>query len=120
MTKILLFAAGMISFTVVANLLLKMGAVAGHEAGGPWWIQVANWRVAAAYGSYAISVLFYTLLLRTVPLNVAQSFTAAQFIAVVVASAVVLSEPISSPRWAGIALIAAGIALVGWTYHPMD
>jgi drug/metabolite transporter (DMT)-like permease len=118
--KILLFAGGMIAFTVVANVLLKMGAVAGHEAGGPWWMQVANWRVASAYGSYAISVLFYTLLLRTVPLNVAQSFTAAQFIAVIIASASILSEPISTPRWAGIALIAAGIALVGWTYDPID
>jgi drug/metabolite transporter (DMT)-like permease len=83
-------------------------------------MQVANWRVASAYASFAVSVLFYTLLLRTVPLNVAQSFTAAQFIAVVLASTVILSEPISTPRWAGIALIAAGIALVGWTYDPSD
>jgi drug/metabolite transporter (DMT)-like permease len=46
---------------------------------------------------------------------VAQSVTAAQYIAVILASAVVLAEPISGPRWVGIALIACGIAIVAWS-----
>ena len=113
--KTLLAACGMITFTVIANLLLKTGAVLGREAGGPWWAQLVNWRVAGGFGSFAVAALFYTVLLRTVPLNVAQSFTAAQFIAIVLAAALVLSEPIGGVRWIGIVLIAAGIAIVGWT-----
>lgn len=113
--RIVLVTAGMVTFTVIANLLLKTGAVMGREAGGAWWAQLANWRVAGGFGSFAVAALFYTVLLRTVPLNVAQSFTAAQFIAIVLASALVLAEPISATRWVGIALIASGIAIVGWS-----
>jgi len=113
--KTALTVAAMITFTVIANLLLKTGAVSGREAGGPWWEQVLNWRVIAAFASFAVAVFFYALVLRDVPLNVAQSFTAAQFVAIVLASAFVLGEPITGIRWAGMALIACGIAIVGWS-----
>ena len=113
--RTLLAVAGMVAFTVIANLLLKTGAVMGREAGGAWWAQLLNWRIAAGFASFAVAALFYTVVLRTVPLNVAQSFTAAQFVAIVLASAIVLSEPITGMRWLGIALIASGIAIVGWS-----
>ena len=35
--------------------------------------------------------------------------------ALVLASALVLGEPITGIRWAGMALIACGIAIVGWS-----
>ena len=110
-----LLIAGMIAFTVIANLLLKTGAVMGREAGGAWWAQFLNWRIVAGLGSFGMAGLLYTVVLRWLPLNVAQSFTAAQFVVTILASAVVLSEPITAARWIGIALIAAGIAIVGWT-----
>jgi multidrug transporter EmrE-like cation transporter len=113
--KTLLAIAGMITFTVIANLLLKTGAVVGREAGGAWWEQLLNWRIGGGFASFAVAALFYTIVLRTVPLNVAQSFTAAQFVAIILASALVLAEPISAMRWFGIALIACGIAVVGWS-----
>jgi drug/metabolite transporter (DMT)-like permease len=53
------------------------------------------------------------LLLRRVPLNLAQVFTSAQFVGVVVAASLVLGEPISSARWRGAACIGLGIPLVG-------
>lgn len=113
--KTLLAVGGMITFTVIANLLLKTGAVMGRGAAGPAWLQLVNWRIGAAFASFAVAALFYTIVLRTVPLNVAQSFTAAQFIANVLAAALVLSEPIGGIRWIGMVLIATGIAVVGWT-----
>ncbi|HEX4332035.1 MAG TPA: EamA family transporter [Usitatibacter sp.] len=113
--KTALTIAAMITFTVTANLLLKTGAVLGREAGGAWWEQLLNWRIVAAFAAFAVAVLFYTLVLRDVPLNVAQSFTAAQFVAIVLASALVLDEPITGMRWAGMAMIACGIAIVGWS-----
>ena len=85
------------------------------DAGGAWWEQLLNWRIAAGFASFAVAALFYTIVLRSVPLNVAQSFTAAQFVAIILASAFVLSEPIGALRWLGIALIACGIAIVGWS-----
>jgi drug/metabolite transporter (DMT)-like permease len=110
-----LLIAGMIAFTVLANLLLKSGAVMGREAGGAWWGQLVNWRIVAGLGSFGVAGLLYTVVLRWLPLNVAQSFTAAQFVVTILASAVVLSEPITAARWVGIALIACGIAVVGWS-----
>jgi drug/metabolite transporter (DMT)-like permease len=107
--------AAMITFTVIANLLVKTGAVIGRDAGGAWWEQLFNWRIVLGFASFAVAALFYTIVLRSVPLNVAQSFTAAQFVAIVLASALVLGEPITGIRWAGMALIACGIAIVGWS-----
>jgi len=43
------------------------------------------------------------------------SFTAAQFVGVVIAASLVLGEPISPARWLGIACISFGIFLVGLT-----
>jgi drug/metabolite transporter (DMT)-like permease len=113
--KTALLVAGMVTFTVIANLLLKTGAVIGREQGGAWWAQLLNWRIAAGFASFGVAALFYTVMLRSVPLNVAQSFTAAQFIAIILASALVLAEPITALRWVGIALITLGIAIVGWS-----
>ena len=45
----------------------------------------------------------------------AQAFAATQFIAVILASSLLLSEPIPFARWIGIGLIACGIAVVGTT-----
>ena len=105
----------MIGCTVAANLLLKSGAVIAREAGGPMLAAMLNWRVIAGLASFGTAGLIYAVVLRWLPLNVAQSYTAAQFIAVVLASAVILGEPISGIRWLGVAMIAGGIALVGWS-----
>jgi drug/metabolite transporter (DMT)-like permease len=111
--RTILAVTGMITFTVIANLLLKTGAVLGRESGGAWWEQILNWRIASGFASFAVAALCYTIVLRTVPLNVAQSFTAAQFIAIILASSLVLAEPITAMRWVGMALIACGILVVG-------
>lgn len=113
--RMTLLIAAMIAFTVTANLLLKTGAVMGREAGGALWAQLLNWRILGGWASFGAAALLYTVVLRSMPLNVAQSFTAAQFIATIVASALVLSEPITAVRWIGIALITCGIAVVGWS-----
>lgn len=113
MKTFLMFVA-MISCTVVANLLLKSGATA-DEVRQSGLAGLLNWRVVLGLAAFGTAALIYLLLLRWIPLNVAQSFMAAQFIAVILASAVVLSEPIRLGQWVGIALIAAGITVVGWT-----
>lgn len=113
--RIVLMVAAMITCTVAANLLLKTGAVMGREAGGALYAQLLNWRIIAGLASFGTAGLIYTVVLRTLPLNVAQSFTAAQFIVTILASALILAEPISALRWVGIAMIAGGIAVVGWS-----
>ena len=112
--KILAAFVAMISFTVAANLLMKAGAdssAPGHEQ----ITHLLNWRVILGLFSFGLAACFYVVILQWLPLNVAQSFAAAQFIAVILASAWLLSEPIGPSQWMGIGLIALGIAIVGWS-----
>jgi len=104
----------MTAFTVIANLLLKTGAVSALARGNEWW-HIVNYRVLGGVASFGMAALIYVFILQRLPLNVAQSFMAIQFVAVILASTVILSEPIGAIRWVGIILIAAGIAVVGWT-----
>ena len=113
--KIVLTFLAMISFTVAANLLLKTGAVAGGPEPGGQFTHLVNWRVFLGLVSFGLAACFYILVLQWLPLNVAQSFTAAQFIAVILASTWLLSEPIGPSQWVGITLIALGILIVGWS-----
>lgn len=105
--KIFLMFVGMIGCTVAANLLLKTGAVAGGPGQGGI-THLFNWRVLFGLVTFGLAACFYIVILQWLPLNVAQSFTAAQFVAVILASAWVLSEPIGPGQW-------AGIAIVGWS-----
>jgi drug/metabolite transporter (DMT)-like permease len=114
LTKIVLTFIAMISFTVLANLLLKTGATLANPGQGAFQ-HLLNWRVFLGLCSFGLAACFYVLVLQWLPLNVAQSFAAAQFVAVILASALVLSEPIGPPQWLGITLIALGIAVVGWS-----
>src|SRR5262249_18157736 len=58
--------------------------------------------------------LIYAVVLRGVPLNVAQALMSGQFVGVIVAASLILREPISLLRWVGIGCISLGILLVGW------
>ena len=109
--KLLAAFVTMICLTVTANLLLKSGAGASSDN----MLGLLNWRIVGGLASFALGAVFYVLILTRLPLNVAQSFAALQFVAVILASWLVLGEPIGSLRWAGIALVGAGILLVGMT-----
>jgi small multidrug resistance pump len=112
--KILAAIVAMITCTVAANLLMKTGASA--QAAGPEFLSKAlSWPVMLGIACFGAAAVIYVLILTWLPLNVAQSFASAQFIAVIVAARIFLAEPISDAQWAGIALISLGIAVVGWS-----
>lgn len=100
----------MVICTTVANLLLKSGA-SQFKAGG--LLGLVNWQILLGMLAFGTGAAAYVLVLTRLPLNVANSFAAVQFIAVVIAAAVVLGEPIGWLRWMGIGLIAVGVLLVG-------
>ena len=110
--RILISFLLMISLTVAANLLLKSGATVARTGTGEW-LSLLNWRVVGGLATFALSAIFYLSILTKLPLNVAQSFAAFQFVAVILAAWLILGEPISLVRGAGIMLICAGIFLVG-------
>ena len=103
----------MISFTVIANLLLKQGAMV--PASERVFLGIFGWKSLLGFFGFACAGLSYAVVLRWLPLNVAQSFASVQFVAVILASAVILSESIPPLRWLGIALITAGVLFVSLT-----
>jgi drug/metabolite transporter (DMT)-like permease len=105
----------MISLTVAANLMLKLGA--GVSRAERIVFGLLGWKSVAGLALFGCSGLLYAFLLRRVPLNIAQTFTSAQFVGVVIAAALILGEPISPVRWLGIGCICFGILLVGLTAH---
>ena len=109
MTRLVPFfiLATMIACTVVANILMKLGA-----SDTPRLLGVVSWRTFIGLAAFGCAAVLYTFVLKAFPLNVAQSFAAAQLIAVISAAALFLGEPIGLMRWGGIALISAGILVV--------
>jgi undecaprenyl phosphate-alpha-L-ara4N flippase subunit ArnE len=99
----------MVLCTVAANLLMKAGA---QDAPSPMLLGFLSWRTVCGLAAFGCAGLFYAAALRVLPLNVAQSYAAAQFIAVIIASKLVLGEPVPLARWIGISMIMAGILVV--------
>lgn len=109
-----LLLLGMIICTVVANLLMKVGAGDNNSA---VLFGILSWRTFIGLATFASAAMLYSVVLKTLPLNLAQAYASAQFIAVICAAALLLGEPISPMRWAGIGCIALGIAIVASTSH---
>jgi len=65
--------------------------------------------------AYVLALGMYLVLLTRVPLNVATSIAALNFVAVLLASRFVLGEPIPPLRYAGFACILLGIWVVSLT-----
>lgn len=110
--KIFVAFVFMISFTVAANLLLKLGASTSGVS-QDFLSRLLSWQVLAGLVFFAAAAGIYLLVLTWLPLNVAQSFAAAQFVAVILAARIFLSEPIDTAHWIGISFIALGIIIVG-------
>ena len=111
--RILAGFAAMISFTVGANLMLKLGAAV--PPADRVLFGVLGWQSAGGLALFGCGGILYAVLLRSISLNLAQVFAATQFVGVVLAAALVLGEPISAARWIGIAFVSLGILLVGLT-----
>ncbi len=101
----------MIACTVAANLLMKVGSA---DEPSPVLLGIVSWRTMCGLAVFGCAALFYVRVLRLLPLNVAQSYAAAQFVAVILGSRLILGEAIPLARWAGISMIVTGIAIVAW------
>ena len=103
-----------IACTVLGNLLLKTGADKPglHEV---WPLSIVNMYVIGGAVSFGLGLLFYTMILKKMPLNIAQSIFSIQFVVVIIASSVFLNEAIPLVRWLGFAFVAVGLFIIGWS-----
>jgi len=110
--KIIIILILFVLSTSLANIFLKIG-VSGKEFKASEFMHIIfSWRVILGICLFAIALLLWLVILRLLPLSIAQSFSAAQFISVIIASRIILLEPIATGQWLGMALIALGIIVV--------
>ena len=101
----------MISATVAANLLTKTGTqIANHTH---HLLALINWKVFFGLGSFGIGGICLIFLMQQLPLNIVQAFNTLQYVAVILAAAIILHEHIPTMRWVGIFMIISGILIVG-------
>jgi undecaprenyl phosphate-alpha-L-ara4N flippase subunit ArnE len=62
-----------------------------------------------------MAFLFYAMLLKRLPLSLAQAIMSMQFVLVIIAANFLLGEQIDAARWVGIALMAVGLAVIGFS-----
>lgn len=102
--------------TAAANVFQKkgmsrVGAVRALDADLLVRLATTSW-VWAGMAAYAVALGAWLVLLSRVPLHVATSIAALNFVAVILASRLVLGEPIPLARWFGFACILAGVWIV--------
>lgn len=98
-----------VASAVSGNLLLKIGAM---QPPAERIFGLLGWKSLVGLILFGVGGLGYAVVLRAVPLNVAQAFTASQFIGVVLGATLILGEPISAVRWLGLLCTAFGILVV--------
>ena len=108
--KPLLGIASMVMLTVGANLMLKLGAMAPPAR--RVLLGMLSWQSVVGLALFGIGGIIYAFVLRALPLHIAQAFAAVQYVAVVMAASLLLSERIAFTSWLGIACIAVGILLI--------
>lgn len=115
----ILVSAVFVFATAVANVLQKKAVATLDATPGSLLSNIGRLLLSpylwGGLGAYALSLAMYLILLTRVPLNVATSIAALNFIAVLLAARWVLGEPIPPLRYLGFALILLGIAIVALT-----
>jgi drug/metabolite transporter (DMT)-like permease len=112
--QIVLAMVSTVALAVVGVVLLKIAA--SKPSADPLLVYGAtsiSWLHVVSVAFLVAAALAYTLLLRFVPLYVAQRVAAVQFGAIILAGAFFLGEDLSPIAWIGISLIAIGIVLMG-------
>jgi drug/metabolite transporter (DMT)-like permease len=113
MVRSLPLIAAMILCTVVANLLLKTGAVADPAVG--FVAKLLQPCVLLGLAFFGAGAMLYIIVLSKLALNVAQSMLALQYVGVTLGSVWVLGEPMPPARLLGAAMITAGVLVVAWS-----
>ncbi len=110
-----------VALAVGGQLLLKtamdrIGRIGSAEAGalGTYLGRAAHeprlWFGLALFG---VSAMFWLVVLSRVPLSLAYPFVGLSYIAVVVLSRFALGEEVPALRWIGVAVVGAGLVLIG-------
>lgn len=113
-----------VSFAVAGQLTLKsamtevgrIGASEVRSVGHTVGRALREPRLWIGLGLFGVSSLFWLVVLSRVPLSLAYPFVGISYVVVVGFSALVLHERVPLLRWVGVAVIVAGIIIVGLSF----
>jgi drug/metabolite transporter (DMT)-like permease len=101
--------------------MTRVGYIGTERLGKPLklLLQVATtWQVLVGLTLFFVSAGFWILVLSRVPLSFAYPFAGLTYLLIALFGKFVLGEHVPGLRWFGIALIIAGILVVGKTAPP--
>ena len=112
------FLAGWFFASIVCDVAGQMCFKRGVRESDPsqrpqrWGSSLSNGWVLLGVLVYAVEIIVWIRILSLVPLAVAFPIASLNFIAITLASWFWLGERVSGRRWAGTALVTAGVVLV--------
>ena len=103
-----------------ACLLTCLGQIAQKYAVLHWqgrapgaWAKLTSPWLLLAFGSMGAGLLLWLLLLQRMPVGLAYPMLSLNFVFVTLAARWLFHETVDARHWAGVALIMAGVALLG-------
>ena len=114
-----------VSFAVAGQVTLKsamdrIGRIGGaqvSDAGDTLLRAAREPRLWVGLFLFGISALFWLVVLSRVPLSVAYPVVGISYILIVLFARVFLHEHVPSLRWAGVVVVAMGIAIIGFSFR---
>src|SRR6476619_1729505 len=106
-----------VMFVTAYELLLKVGAPETAKIAGAGWAWTGLSGLASIYVWFAVPIVILSLLtwlhvLRLIPLSIAFPISQVVHAFVPLGSWLILGESVNRLRWAGIALVLLGLAIV--------
>lgn len=111
--------AGQLTLKSAMNQIGRIGSAQVSQAGSTITKAIKTPRLWIGLVLFGVSALFWLVVLSRVPLSLAYPLVGISYILIVAFARFFLGESVPALRWAGVAIVAAGIAIVGSTFdHP--
>ena len=110
-----------ICFGVLGQLLMKCGTNRSGQLSFTLqsaYTAATNVFIVAGLFSYALSSVFYIVVISKLPLSYVYPMIAFSYVAVTILSRLAFGEPIPGLRWAGLAVICVGVVLLALSRSP--
>jgi multidrug transporter EmrE-like cation transporter len=111
--------AGQVTLKSAMNQIGRIGTSEVRAVGATVSKAAREPRLWAGLTLFGISSLFWMVVLSRVPLSVAYPFVGVSYIAIVLLSRLVLHEHVPLLRWVGVLVVAAGIAIIGFSFRRL-
>jgi drug/metabolite transporter (DMT)-like permease len=118
LTSVFLATAGQL---MLKSGMARVGYIGTQRLGKPLqviWDVARTWQVLIGLTLFVLSAVTWLVVISRVPLSLAYPFAGITYVLLAMFSKFVLKEHVPYLRWVGVALIVAGVVMVGRTSGP--